>query len=294
MTCTMLAWALRTAFLFAAPVPPAGLRFDSAGVLNLADRERDIANADALAVVPLDAAEAAAILAAPVVDEDHPALPFSDDAFACKRGESPCVPAHERALIDASLGKIKRDGRQLVVSANDGTLLHFTDFTQPTSRKAEGDSEAHWYLGTLPGSGYHRVEVQFGHDAPGSFLINPGDGGIAFVHNGSDVVAPSPDGRWLVTFNSINPPASVRVADLDITGPRLAMTCGAAKRSVAAVQFKGWHDASTFNLILLPTGKPGVDPVPLRVGRGGDGWQIAMPDPARAARLEFGCRQRSS
>lgn len=292
--CVTLAFALATSGLVAAAAPPAGLRFDSPDVLNLADRERDIANADALAIVPLDATTAAAILAAPVIDEDHPALVSSDDTFACRRGEKTCVPAHERSLIESSLGKIKRDGRQLMIAANDGTPLRFTDFSQPTTRKGDGDSETHWYLGTLPGSGYHRVEVQFGHDAPGNFLINPGDGGIAFVHSGSDVVAPSPDGRWLVTFNSINPPASVRVADLDITGPRLAMTCGSAKRSVATVQLKGWHDASTFDLVLLPTGKQGVDPVPLRVSRGAHDWQIAMPDPARAAVLEFGCRQRSS
>ncbi|MEO7433135.1 MAG: hypothetical protein ABIR62_14135 [Dokdonella sp.] len=283
-----------TTRLLAATVPSTGLRFGSAEVLNLADRERDIANADALAVVQLDATVAAAILAAPVVDEEHPSLTFSEQAFGCRPGERTCVPAHERGLIDASLGKVKRDGRQLVVAANDGKPLQFIDFTQPSTRKGDGDSETHWYLGTLPGNGYHRVEVQFGHDAPGNFLINPGDGGVAFVHNGSDVVAPSPDGRWLVTFNSINPPASVRVADLDITGPRLTMTCAAAKRSVASVQMKGWHDAAEFDLVLFPTGKPGVDAIPLRLARGADGWQIAMPDPARATTLEFGCRQRSS
>jgi hypothetical protein len=136
--------------------------------------------------------------------------------------------------------------------------------------------------------------VQFGHDAPGNFLVNPGNGGVAFVHNGSDVVSLSPDGKRLVTFNRINPPVSVRLADLDATGPRLALTCGAAKRSVAGLQLKGWHEAASFDLTLLPSGRPGSDSVPLRLVLGANGWQIAMPDPARAGSLAFACRQRSS
>jgi len=289
----VLICVLTSGHVEAAPAPPPGLRFNSPEVLNLSDRERDIANADALTVLALDPASAAAILAAPAVDEQRPALAFSDDAFACKPAVRTCTPAHERALIEGSGGKVKRDGKLLAVAASDGKAVRFTDFTQAASKSAEGDSETHWYLGTLAGTGYHRVEVQFGHDAPGNFLINPGDGGVAFVHNGSDVVAPSPDDKWLVTFNSINPPISVRVADLDMTGPRLALTCGAAKRSVATVQLKGWHDERSFDLVLLPGGKPGADAVPLRLGRGANGWQIAMPDPARAGRLGFACRQRS-
>ena len=70
---------------------------------------------------------------------------------------------------------------------------------------ADGDEETHWYLGTLPGSRYQRVEVQFGHDAPGNFLVNPQSGKVAFVHNGADLVAPSPDGMLLVTWNALNP-----------------------------------------------------------------------------------------
>jgi hypothetical protein len=293
VACASVLAAARVSAVTAPTAPPAGVRFNSPEVLNLADRERDIANADALTVVMLDPTSATEILAAPVVDEGHPALASSEEVFACAPTVRTCPAAHERTLIEASAGKVKREGRLLSVSANDGKPVRFADFTQAPTRSADGDSEAHWYLGTLPGNGYHRIEVQFGHDAPGNFLINPGDGGVAFVHNGSDVVAPSPDGRWLVTFNSINPPISVRVADLDITGPRLALTCGAAKRSVATVQLKGWHDTTSFDLVLLPSGKPGSDQVPLRLGRGANGWQLSVPDPAQAGKLALTCRQRS-
>jgi hypothetical protein len=153
---------------------------------------------------------------------------------------------------------------------------------------------AHAYLGRLAGNGYHRIEVQFGHDAPGSFLVNPGNGKVAFVHNGGDIAVPAPDGMHMLTFNSMNPPLSVRVVALDASGPRLALTCTVKPDSPATAQFKGWHDASAFDLALLPGGTRGEEIIALRLRHDAQGWHVASIDPGRIAMIAFACRQSSA
>jgi len=156
-----------------------------------------------------------------------------------------------------------------------GAAVTFSDWTLPETRTADGDSEKHWYLGALAGSGYWRVEVQFGHDAPGNFLINPQSGKVAFVHNGSDVAAPSPDGLYLLTFNPDNPPATLRVAALDAAGPRVELQCNAGDGH-ESIEFKGWHGVESFDLTLVPRARSRlVHALPMRLTRAGGVWTLA-------------------
>src|SRR5437868_14398436 len=54
-----------------------GLRFDSAGVIDLSARPLQLSGAHAVATAPLDESTASEIIAAPALNEDNPSLPFS-------------------------------------------------------------------------------------------------------------------------------------------------------------------------------------------------------------------------
>ncbi len=266
-----------------------GLRFDSPGVLDLAERSQKMPGTRVLPATVLSAAEAEKIFAAPALTEGQTSLPFSDDVYACKTPARVCSQTHERELLTAADGAVKRIDRQLIVVVDSGKPLIFVDWKMPETKTADGDEETHWYLGRMSGNGYHHVEVQFDHDAPGNFLINPQSGKVAFVHNGADIVSVSPDGMHLVTFNTLNPPLSIRVAALDAVGPRLELQCEVGKNDEhTRAAFKGWHDADSFDLTLLP-GAAGQEALPLRIAKTDRGWSLATPAAARIAALDFSC-----
>jgi hypothetical protein len=279
--------------LLAKDDPGKGLRFSSPRVLDLAESAQKV-DGPVVPVAALDVTEAQKILTAPALTEDQPSLPFSDDLYGCKTPSTTCSQQHERKLIDAAGGSVKRDGKRLTIAPKNGAPLVFIDWTDPHSRNADGDSQTHWYLGRLSGSGYLRVEVQFGQDAPGSFLINPASGKTAFVHNGSDIAVPSPDGMHLVTFNRDNPPLSIRVAALDATGPRLQLQCDVGKDSEhVGGDFKGWHDAHGFDFTLKTRAEHSrlEHQIALRVTLGDSGWSLATADKAQLAAIGLACKE---
>lgn len=272
-------------------VPDQGLRFNSPGVLDLADRSQRITGGSPVPASELAGTDAETIFAAAAVGENELLLRFSGDVFGCAKPSRQCSMQHERALIDASGGMVKRDGRRLTVTASDGHASTFVDWKQPTTKTADGDEETHWYLGRMAKSGYERVEVEFGHDAPGNFLINPQSGKVAFVHNGADLVAPSTDEKLLVTFNSLNPPISIRVAALDAVGPRLVLQCEAPEgQGRLTPVFKGWHDASAFDLVFeIGEQSKSMARLATRIFRDSVGWHLGASDVSRLARLGFAC-----
>lgn len=170
---------------------PAGLRFDSPGVLDLSTRELP-STATARRIAPttaLPAAAGAEIAAAPALGEEEPLLPFVGVAARCQDLLDACVRRYEAASIGREAAEVSRNGKRLTIKPQTSTPVAFADWNLPASAKADGDGTKHVYAGRLDNSRYHRVEVQFDHDAPGSFLVNPGNGKTAFVHNGADVTA---------------------------------------------------------------------------------------------------------
>jgi len=270
-----------------------GVQFDSPQVLDLSSWSVK-PTGSAVAVVVLNTSEAKKILAAKSPDEPGPAFAFSEDVYGCKPSSSACSQKHEQALTDATHGRVKRAGKHLSVVPANGAPVVFSDWKMPESKAADGDGETHWYLGRLTGSNYERVEVQFGQDAPGDFLINPASGKVAFVHNGSDVAQQSPDSTQLVTFNADNPPLSLRVAVLDATGPRFGLICAASSNDSKSVPaFKGWHDAHSFDISLDSQDAHGnmVPGTALRFTQSTTGWSLAASDKAQLARIGFECKQ---
>lgn len=263
-----------------------GLDFDSPGVLDISARPVRLHDAHDAATAPLDADVAKAILAAPVLDEGNPAaLPFSSKLLGCGDEAVACMQTAEHGRIDDNRRRVARDGKQLVVTPIDGPAATFVDWVQPETKKADGDFETHYYLGRLAGSGYHRVEVQFGHDAPGSFLINPQSGKTAFVHNGGDVTALSQSGWHLADLVSSSDQV-LRIAALDDNGPRIELQCAAAQRKKVDMRLKGWHNPFVLDLeIDLPA------PAAARLTRAANGtWTIATPDAAQLDAAGFACQ----
>ncbi len=290
---SVAAMALAWSVTLAADTPDAdkGLRFNSPGVLDLADRSLKIEVGKPVAAAALDSAEAGRIFAAPGIGDEPLGLRFSDDEFGCKTPSRKCSLEHERKLLDAAGSAARRDGRRLTITPSSGAPITFVDWKMPATRTADGDDETHWYLGSVAGSGYHRVEVQFGHDAPGNFLIDPQSGKVAFVHNGADLVAPAPDGGALLTWNALNPPFSLRVAALGAAGPRLAMQCEAADGGPRVEPvFKGWTGSDRFAFV-LEIGEPGKSQprvaasAQLRDGH----WQLSASDVARMESIGLSC-----
>jgi hypothetical protein len=289
------------------PGPDRGVRFNSPGVLDLADRSQKIAGGKAVVVAELPAGDAAEIFSASEQGEAQPGLRFSDDEFGCAKPSRKCSLEQERKRLASAglsrpsmasealgllpVGAVKRDGKRLTITPASGAPVTFIDWTVAATKSADGDDETHWYLGRMPTSGYERVEVQFGHDAPGDFLINPQSGKVAFVHNGSDIAAPSPDGKLLVTFNTLNPPPSIRVAALDATGPRLVLQCEAGQGSTHVTPvFKGWHDANSFDLVLeIGEQSKSMVRLAMRLTRSGGNWLVAAGDLTRVTQIGFVC-----
>jgi hypothetical protein len=291
----------------AGPSAEQGVRFNSAGVLDLADRSQKIVAGRPVAVVDLPSEVAAEIFSAAEQGEAQPGLRFSDDEFGCAKPSRKCSLEQETKRLDAAGGAAKRDGKRLTITPANGAPVTFVDWKVAATKSADGDDETHWYLGRmpgpsrlpmtsgalglLPGGSYHRVEVQFGHDAPGDFLINPQSGKVAFVHNGADIAAPSPDGKLLVTFNTLNPPPSIRVASLDPAGPRLTLQCDTPEASTRLTPiFKGWHDAQSFDLVFeIGEQSKSMVRLAMRLASSHGGWQIAAGDGARVAQIGFLC-----
>src|SRR3954469_6844385 len=139
--------------------PEHGLRFDSAGVLDLAQRSARLDGGKPLVFAALPAADASALAAQASITEETPLqLGFSEQAFGCKEGAAQCMKDHEAKLIAQADGAVKRLDKRLVVAAGAGAPAIFVDWTQAETKSADGDQETHWYLGRMSGSGYHRVE----------------------------------------------------------------------------------------------------------------------------------------
>jgi hypothetical protein len=276
----------------AAPVRDAaqGLRFDSPGVLDLSVWPAvDHAGRD-LGFTPLSPDDGERILAEPEIGEDHSGLPFSAYLYGCAAESRACAAAGERKRIDTAGKAVLRAGKWLVVTPEHGDASRFIDWRMPTTKTADGDAETHYYLGRLHDGGYHRVEVQFDQDSPGSFLINPANGKVAFVHNGGDIVALSPDSMRIVDFGQFEATHPLRIAALDATGPRQELECALAKEK-AALQFKGWHDAASIDMIVKTGGDKDAVTIPLRLALTAGVWAVAARDPKLLPSIGFVCRQ---
>jgi hypothetical protein len=283
---------------FAAPVLSAsaadrGLRFDSPGVLDISAETVKMSGSP-VSVASLDAADASSIAAAPKLSDDASTLPFSGDMFGCGAKATDCVTKNEAKRLADSGGAAKREDKRLTITPSKGSPVVFADWKDMVTKSVDGDGETHWYLGAMKSSGYQRVEVQFQHDSPGSFLINPANGKSLFVHNGSDIAALSPDGQLILNYDSLSAPLNVRIAALDANGPSPTLLCkGPAADQGPHFEFKGWHDATSLDLALVGQAAKSklAHATAVRLRRTSAGWEIATDHPENLKDAGFSCQQ---
>ena len=281
------------AHVLSASAADRGLRFDSPGVLDIS-AETVRMSGSSVSVASLDAADASSIAAAPKLSDDASTLPFSSDVFGCSAKATDCVAKNEAKRLADSGGAAKREDKRLTITPSKGSPVVFADWKDIVTKSVDGDGETHWYLGALKGSGYQRVEVQFFHDSPGSFLINPANGKSLFVHNGSDVSSPSPDGKFLLNYDELNAPLTVRIASLDADGPAMTLQCkGPTADEGPHFEFKGWHDATSLDLGLVGQAAKSklAHATAVRLRRTVAGWDVATDHPEELKSAGFSCQQ---
>src|SRR5262252_4528004 len=195
--------------------------------------------------------------------------------------------AVEPQRLASARHSVRRAGTRLVITPAQGKPIVFTDWSVATTRTREGDAETFIYAGTLVGSHYHRVEVRYGHDAPGSFLVHPTTGKTAYAHNGGNVVAATPNGLRLAAFETLNAPYPLVVAALDAHGPAVELRCrGDAGATRVTGAFCGWRDNTAFEVQFTSERGPSSVSVAAvaRLTRLDDGhWRLFVSDDADTA-----------
>lgn len=242
----------------------------------------------ALSVMPLDADAVEDILSKPDADEDSPSqLRWLDEDLQKAREQ-------ERVRIAADAASVVRTGNQLELRTRDAGSIQFTDTSIAAKPDAEGDDQSYVYAGRMGDGAYYRVEWRSDHDAPGSLLINADSGAVSFVHNGANIAQPAPDGHRLLSLDRLNAPYPLAIVNLEAKIPHMALVCMSDSTSrIAAIGFKGWRDASSFELSLTPadSGLAQSGSVALRLTLRDRAWQLAASDPQALKKLGYTCRQ---
>jgi len=186
-------------------------------------------------------------------------------------------------------GSVKRSGKVLTIASRSGDPFRFRDWSKPATRETDGDEETFVYAGMLKGVGYHKVDVHFGHDSPGSFLVHPRSGKVLFVHAEDDLASMSQDRqRVLVLNNGLNPPFGFVLAALRKNGPAVQLHCLSEGGQRVIPSFRGWHasPAVGFDLVLVVR-QPGeqeiYEAMPMRFIYLNNEWRALVLD---AERLE--------
>lgn len=258
------------------------LSFDSKRVLDLSGALRESAKRK-LTTRPVDIDSAskqtgsvAAVLERPEVRRGDPDVMA---ATAQKQGEA--------RRIAARRGAVSRKGVLLVVESRNGEAFRFRDWTKPATQEADGDEESFVYAGMLKGTGYHKVDIHFGHDSPGSFLVHPRSGKLLFVHSEDDLASLSQDrSRLLVMNNGLNPPFGFLLATLRKDGPAVRLHCLAEGGRRIIPSFRGWHasPAVGFDLVLvvrLEEEQEIYEALPLRFLYLNNEWRALAPEADR-------------
>ena len=184
-------------------------------------------------------------------------------------------------------GSVSRNGKILTIASRAGGPFRFRDWAKPATGEVEGDEESFIYAGMLRGVGYHKVDVHFGHDSPGSFLAHPRSGKVLFVHTEDDLATLSQDRRHLLVLNNgLNPPFGLVLAALRKNGPAVQLHCLTEGAQRVIPSFRGWHasPAVGFDLVLVvrqPVEAESYEAMPMRFIYLNNEWRALVLDAER-------------
>src|SRR5208283_2076181 len=128
-------------------------------------------------------------------------------------------------LIFREKQHVHRSLKRLTITPLSGPPIIFANWSDPGGPQREGDAVKYFYAGRVGRFEYYRVEDRLEHDSPGSYLINPRNGKMAYAHHGDDIVALSPDNVHLLVFNPLNlqKDRALTVASLSADGPSIEL-----------------------------------------------------------------------
>lgn len=193
----------------------------------------------------------------------------------------------EARRIAGRRGSVSRNGKILTIASRAGAPFLFRDWVKAATSEADGDEETFIYAGMLKGIGYHKVDVHFGHDSPGTFLVHPRSGKALFVHAEDDLAALSQDQRRLLVINNgLNPPFGLVLASLRPDGPAVRLHCLSEGGQRVIPAFRGWHasPAIGFDLVLVvrqPGEQEVYEAMPMRFIYLNNEWRALVLDAER-------------
>ena len=190
----------------------------------------------------------------------------------------------ERVLVSGEKQGVRRSGKRLAITPASGPRITFTNWSDPGGPQREGDGAQYFYAGRIGRLKYYRVEDRLVHDSPGSYLINPASGKMAYAHHGDDIVALSPDNVHLLVFNPLNlqEHRALTVVSLSDDGPSVELRCLFIRRNSYDVimSFKGWRNPNAFDIV-FKFKESSVGPVPVHIELAEDGYVVSVPDRLR-------------
>ena len=193
----------------------------------------------------------------------------------------------EARRISARRGSVSRKGKILTIASRAGAPFLFRDWVKAATSEADGKEETFIYAGMLKGIGYHKVDIHFGHDSPGTFLVHPRSGKALFVHAEDDLAALSQDQRRLLVINNgLNPPFGLVLASLRPDGPAVRLHCLSEGGQRVIPAFRGWHasPAIGFDLVLVvrqPGEQEVYEAMPMRFIYLNNEWRALVLDAER-------------
>ncbi|HEX7810975.1 MAG TPA: hypothetical protein VF460_03620 [Burkholderiales bacterium] len=191
-----------------------------------------------------------------------------------------------RRMADRRSG-VSRKGKVLTIASRAGAPLQFRDWVKPATSEADGDEESFIYAGRLKETGYHKVDVHFGHDSPGAFLVHSRSGKLLFAHVEDDLASLSADrSRLLVVNSGLNPPFGLILATLRQEGPAVRLHCLSEGGQRIIPTFRGWHasPAIGFDLVLVarqPGEQEAYEAMPMRFIYLNNEWRALVLDAER-------------
>ncbi len=201
----------------------------------------------------------------------------------------------ERALITGEKQHVRRSGKRLAITPASASPITFTNWSDPGGPQSEGDGAKYFYAGRFSRFKYYRVEDRLEHDSPGSYLINPRSGKMAYVHHGDDIAALSPDNVHLLVFNPLNlqQHRTLIVTTFSADGPTVELRCVFNKSNSydVTMSFKGWRNTSSFDIV-FNFKESSVEPIPVHIELAHETYTVAVPDRLRLENeIGFMCGQ---
>lgn len=210
--------------------------------------------------------------------------------------------ADEKSLILMHRDAVNRMDKVLSIKGQNNDVFKFINWSRAETNHQDGDGETFRYAGMLANIDYHKIDVSYLHDSPGSFLVSPKTNSILYVHTGDDLASISTNPPLLMIMNNgLNPPFGIGITNLQKVEGHLELHCQGRREGSPKIipSFKGWHIAPWigFNVVLLveltDAGSNGhYEAIPVQFSQNNRQWHVFVPEPQRFTKITgISCRQ---